>query len=101
MAVGSEEGEGEGSEEGEDQVGSEVTLGSYLLPVLASRGPELAAGRQPALASRRRFEVTSRDRLFLQLAKLPERYHATTRGRARRRLADPLCSTHLPARARE
>ena len=70
MAVGSEEGEGEGSEEGEDQVGSEVTLGSYLLPVLASRGPELAAG----------FEVTSRDRLFLQLAKLPERFHAEVAG---------------------
>jgi hypothetical protein len=80
MAVGSEEGEGEGGEEGEDQVGSEVTLGSYLLPVLASRGPELAAGRQPALASRRRFEVTSRDRLFLQLAKLPERFHAEVAG---------------------
>lgn len=72
MAVGSEEGEGEGSEEAEDQVGSEV--------ILASRGPELAAGRQPALASRRRFEVTSRDRLFLQLAKLPERFHAEVAG---------------------
>ena len=27
--------------------------------------------------------------------------HATTRGRARRRLADPLCSSHPPARSRE
>jgi len=42
---------------------------------VTSHGAEMAAGRQPMLASRGRFEVTSRDRLNLQLAKLPQRFH--------------------------
>jgi len=43
--------------------------------VLASRDAELPAGRQPARASRGRFELTSRDRLHLQLAALPRCFH--------------------------
>ena len=50
-----------------DEVGDAVTE--------ASRGAELPAGRQPLRASRGRFEVTSRDRLYLQLARLPQRFH--------------------------
>ena len=55
-----------------DVVGEQVAV--------ASSGPELAAGRQPARASRGRLEQTSRDRLFLQLAKLPQRFHAEAAG---------------------
>ena len=55
-----------------EAVGAEVTV--------ASRGAELPAGRQPLTAARGRFEVTSRDRLLLQLAKLPERFHDEVRG---------------------
>ena len=43
--------------------------------VVVSHGAELPAGRQPAVASRQHFEVTTRDRLFVQLAKLPPRFH--------------------------
>jgi uncharacterized membrane protein YgcG len=35
---------------------------------------------QPVLASRSRFEVTSRDRLMLQLAKMPQRFHEMVAG---------------------
>ena len=55
-----------------DVVGSDVTV--------VSSGPELPAGRQPILASRRRFEITARDRLFLQLAKLPQSFHQRVTG---------------------
>uniref|UniRef100_A0A7S2GV03 Uncharacterized protein n=1 Tax=Haptolina brevifila TaxID=156173 RepID=A0A7S2GV03_9EUKA len=56
----------------QDTVGVGVTL--------ATRGAELAGGRQPLTASRGRFEVTSRDRLLLQLAKLPTRFHEEVAG---------------------
>ena len=46
-----------------------------MQPRVAARSAELGAGRQPLTASRGRFEVTSRDRLLLQLAKLPSRFH--------------------------
>ena len=45
-----------------------------------SRGAVLPAGRQPLRASRVRFEVTSRDRLYLQLARLPQRFHQEAAG---------------------
>lgn len=35
---------------------------------------------QPVLASRARFEVTSRDRLMLQLAKMPRKFHEMVAG---------------------
>ena len=40
-----------------------------------AHGAELSAGRQPMLASGGRYEVTSRDRLFIQLARLPRHFH--------------------------
>jgi len=49
-------------------VGDDVTVSSHA--------PDIAGGSQPVVASRGRFEVTSRDRLFVQLAKLPPRFHA-------------------------
>ena len=62
--------------------GDDAGAGAELLPdvigdavMVTSQGAELPAGRQPAVASRSRFEVTSRDRLYLQLAKLPPRFH--------------------------
>ena len=45
-----------------------------------SRQAEIPEGRQPVLASRSRFEVTSRDRLMLQLAQLPQRFHQMVAG---------------------
>lgn len=59
--------EGDGNDHAEERVGAQV--------VVTSQQAEMAAGRQPMLASRGRFEVTSRDRLHLQLAKLPRRFH--------------------------
>ncbi len=57
---------------GGDRVGSEVAV--------TARGAELPGGRQPMLASRSRFEVTSRDRLYLQMANLPRRFHQMVAG---------------------
>jgi hypothetical protein len=57
---------------GGDRVGSEVEV--------TARGAELPGGRQPMLASRTRFEVTSRDRLYLQMANLPRRFHQMVAG---------------------
>jgi len=59
--------EGDGNDHAEERVGAQV--------LVTSQQAEMAAGRQPMLASRGRFEVTSRDRLHLQLAKLPRRFH--------------------------
>lgn len=55
-----------------EQVGASVTV--------VSHGAELPEGRQPALAARGRFEVTSRERLYLQLSRLPPRFHAEVAG---------------------
>jgi hypothetical protein len=57
---------------GGDRVGSEVKV--------VGQGAELPWGRQPMLASRARFEVTSRDRLYLQMANLPRRFHQMVAG---------------------
>ena len=57
---------------GGDRVGSEVEV--------VARGAELPGGRQAMLASRARFEVTSRDRLYLQMANLPRRFHQMVAG---------------------
>ena len=57
---------------GGDRVGSEVAV--------TAQGAELPGGRQPMLASRSRFEVTSRDRLYLQMANLPRRFHQMVAG---------------------
>ncbi len=76
-----------------DVVGEQVAV--------ASSGPELAAGRQPARASRGRLEQTSRDRLFLQLAKLPQRFHAEAAGAFGGRSLLELTCAQLAARLAE
>jgi hypothetical protein len=71
-SAGMEEDLAQESGEGDERVGSEVNV--------TQRGAELPGGRQPALASRARFEITSRDRLHLQLASLPRRFHEMVAG---------------------
>ena len=64
-----EEGE-EGEELVQDQGDDVAARGADVVGpdvAVAVQGPELPAGRQPVRASRGRFEVTSRDRLFLQV----------------------------------
>ena len=47
---------------------------------VSASGAEVPQGRQPVIASRGRFEVTSRDRLYLLLSRLPQRFHAEVAG---------------------
>ena len=75
---GNAEDEERGEEGGEEGAPPADLVGETV--AVASRGAELPEGRQPVLASRGRYEVTSRDRLFLQLARLPERFHAEVAG---------------------